>query len=563
MKQLIINKLYIFSVKEKRSYSIPFFRGRNIITSSGIDGTKRGKSVILKSIYHTLGADCYYEDKWNINDKIFIMDFSVENENYYIFRNQGLFKIYEKTPFKEIFRTISRHELASYLKGIFDFAVELPNRDGNLEIAPPAYNYILNYLDQDKMDGTNFTSFKSLSQYADYKDKVLYYHFNVYNKEYYTIVRQIEDLSIECEKLGENVTLNQNMVVRVNKNINNSDYSVNMDNLQSEIENTKEEYSKIVKKLSKTKKILIRLRNEKEDLILHMNDLDIFTRNVDGDIKKIVNHECPYCHSAIVDQMELRIEKYNTVEDALFLKTELEASLIEIERKINKEELRYKEHLEKLQKYEERLKINTSEVEDVLRYKGFIEIRESLVKELGELTSELNEKNNNLDDLKKQRKKYDEAKKKVNKKYYELMVADKFRFGLVEIEDKKLENIKSTFVAGGSNKPIATIIWYINLLKLRREFNEEAIQFPIVFDSPSNAEIDMEKKHELLEYLFKVMGEETQLIVSTLGFTKDEFPDIKFSNVIELNNDKYKLLSEEEFEQDKSFLFQFMTEAEL
>lgn len=59
------------------------------------------------------------------------------------------------------------------------------------------------------------------------------------------------------------------------------------------------------------------------------------------------------------------------------------------------------------------------------------------------------------------------------------------------------------------------------------------------------------------------MGEETQLIVSTLGFTKDEFPDIKFSNVIELNNDKYKLLSEEEFEQDKSFLFQFMTEAEL
>lgn len=185
------------------------------------------------------------------------------------------------------------------------------------------------------------------------------------------------------------------------------------------------------------------------------------------------------------------------------------------------------------------------------------------MKELGELTSELNEKNNNLDDLKKQRKKYDEAKKKVNKKYYELMVADKFRFGLVEIEDKKLENIKSTFVAGGSNKPIATIIWYINLLKLRREFNEEAIQFPIVFDSPSNAEIDMEKKHELLEYLFKVMGEETQLIVSTLGFTKDEFPDIKFSNVIELNNDKYKLLSEEEFEQDKSFLFQFMTEAEL
>ena len=519
--------------------------------------------MLFRSIYYTLGADCYFEDKWNVNDKIFIMDFSVANVNYYIFRNQRLFKIYEKQPFIEIFQTISRHELAEFLKNIFDFAVELPNREGILEIAPPAYNYILNYLDQDKMDGTNFTSFKGLTQYADFKDKVLYYHFNVYNKDYYSIVKQIENLSSECEKLEKDVILNQNMVARVNRNINNSNYSVNMDNLQSEIEKSKEEYAIIIDKLSRTKKILINLRNEKEDLISHMNSLDIFTKNINNDIKKIVNHECPYCHSVIADQMELRIENYNTVEDALFLKTELEASLIEIERKINKEEDRYREHLEKLQKYEERIKINTQEVEDVLKYKGYIEIRESLLKELGELTSNLNKKKNSLDDKKKKRKEYNEAKNKVNNKYYKLMVADKLRFGLVEIEDKKLEDIKSTFVAGGSNKPIATIIWYINLLKLRREFNKEAIQFPIVLDSPNNVETDEEKKHELLKYLFEIVDDDTQLIVSTLGFTQDEFPDISFSNVIELNNEKYKLLLENEFEQEKSFLFQFMSKAEL
>lgn len=563
MKQLIINKLHIFSIKEKKARSIPFLKGRNIITSSSIDGTKRGKSVILKSIYHTLGADCYYEDKWNVNDKIFILDFSVEDVDYYIFRNQRLFKIYDKSDFKEIFRTISRHELAEFLKDIFDFAVELPNRAGNLEVAPPAYNYILNYLDQDEMDGTSFTSFKGLGQYTDFKDKVLYYHFNVYNKDYYSIVKQIEDLSSECEKIEKDVILNQNMVVRVNKSINNSDYSINMDNLQNEIEKSKEEYVEIVEKLSRTKKILINLRNEKEDLISHMNGLDIFAKNINKDIKKIVNHECPYCHSVISDQMELRIEKYNTVEDALFLKTELEASLIKIERKIKKEEERYREHLEKLQEYEERIKINSQEVEDVLKYKGYIEIRESLVKELGELTSTLNGKKSSLDNLKRDRKKYDEAKKKVNNKYYELMITDKLRFGLEEIEDKKLENIKTTFIAGGSNKPIATIIWYINLLKLRREFNKEAIQFPIVLDSPNNVETDEEKKHELLKYLFETVGNDTQLIVSTLGFKQNEFPDISFSNVIELSNEKYKLLSENEFEKEKIFLFQFMEETEL
>ena len=36
--------------------------------------------------------------------------------------------------------------------------------------------------DQDKIDGTKFNSFQYLTQYSDYKENVLYYHFNVYNE---------------------------------------------------------------------------------------------------------------------------------------------------------------------------------------------------------------------------------------------------------------------------------------------------------------------------------------------------------------------------------------------
>ena len=55
--------------------------------------------------------------------------------------------------------------------------------------------------------------------------------------------------------------------------------------------------------------------------------------------------------------------------------------------------------------------------------------------------------------------------------HYELMLVAKNQFNLEEIKDKSFEKITNSFKGGGSNKPIATVIWYINLLKLRKEFN--------------------------------------------------------------------------------------------
>ncbi len=74
------------------------------------------------------------------------------------------------------------------------------------------------------------------------------------------------------------------------------------------------------------------------------------------------------------------------------------------------------------------------------------------------------------------------------------MINDKLKFGLKEIEDKRFENINRVFSAGGSNKPIATIIWYLNMLKIKYKFNSEAIKFPLILDSPNNVELDDEKK---------------------------------------------------------------------
>lgn len=559
MLKLTIKELFIFSITEKRAKHVKFIDKINVITSSKQNGTKKGKSAIMKSIYHTLGADCFFEDKWNINDKVNILRFTIDMTDYYLLRYQRLFKLYTVKDKKEVFRTCNRTELAEKLGDLFEFKVMLPNKEtGNIEVTPPAFNYLLNYIDQDGMDGSKFQSFVSLQQYSDYKDKVLYYHFGVYTEDYYKIIKDIEEIEEKIQSMQEKIKVCQSMILRINNELHDCDYSADLDALETELEINKKEYVEHRAKLVKCKKKLIKYRNAREDILSSIADISEFSKEVSAEVNKIMKHECPFCHSEISDNVEFRIRSYNSIEDALFMKAGLEEDLAELERKIDKEENKYRDYLEMMESYEKRLNSYNDGISDILKYKGFIEMKDSLIKELGEITSQVKENEETLDIEKKKKKQYDAEKKKVNERYYNLMMYDKNRFGLKEISENKLKDIKSIIKAGGSNKPIATIIWYMNLLRIKREFNKNAIIFPIVFDSPNNAETDEEKRRELLQYLFDSVEDDTQLIISTLGFDEKEFSNVEISQVINLDNDKYQVLNTEDYDKYKKLFVSLM-----
>ena len=559
MRKLVIKELFVFSIKEKKGKHVVFSDKINVISSSKINGTKRGKSAIMKSIYHTLGADCYFEDKWNINDKVNILRFTVDDKAYYILRYQRLFKLYDGLNRSEIYRTSSRTELSMMFGELFKFKVMLPNKEsGNIEVTPPVYNYLLNYIDQDGMDGSKFLSFSGLQQYSDYKDKVLYYHLGVYTEDYYNIIKAMDCIEAELGILKDKIGMNQKIVQRINVDIKNNDYSSDLEALEKEIEINKNEYKEYMSRLVKCKKTLLKYRNIKEDMLESLSEIAEFSKGIEGEVKSILKHECPYCHSEIEDNVELRIYSYNSIEDALFVKAGLEEDLADLERKIAVEENRYREQLEILNLYERKLNSYNEEISDILKYKGYIEMRDSLIKELGELVSEARSKEEELEIKRKKKKQFDVAKKKVNDRYYNLMLHDKKRFVLKEISESKLKDIKSTIKAGGSNKPIATVIWYMNLLKIKREFNEEAILFPVVFDSPNNVETDDEKRRELFNYLFETIDGDTQLILSSLGFDKSEFINVEIDQTINLENEKYQLLNKEDYENYKELFIQLM-----
>ena len=547
MNKLIFKTLYIFSSREKKAKMVSFSSGTNIITSSSVDGTKRGKSLITKCLYHTMGADCFFEPIWEDNDKTYILNFDIDGTEYYMYRCSSLFKLFDSDK-NVIFKTTHRNELGEKLKTIFNFAVQLPKREEErLEITPPAYSYLLYFLDQDRILGTQFSSFDKLEQYPDFKENVLYYHFGAFDERYYEIERQLEKIHEEVKTIHKRKEISEGMYEKVISSIRDVSYTQSLELLRRDVERTKEQYISIANELSKTRTNLINLRNERAEVLASLEALKMLDRDNEKQIKALNNHVCPFCSSSLADTVALRISKYNTSEDIILLSNNMQITISDIERKIAKQETEYKKWLDELKKYEESLSEKHGEIDDVLAHKGFIEIKDEIIRELHILRERIDELTQQEKTLKAEERTYIEIKNRINTRYYELMMVAKNQFNLEEIKDKSFEKITNSFRGGGSNKPIATVIWYINLLKLRKEFNPSAIDFPVVFDSPNNAETDLEKKGQLYKYIVENTPKDNQLIVSGIGYENEHTFGIAFDKVIHLDNEKYHLLCSEDY----------------
>lgn len=558
---LTFDQIYIFDINKEEAYTQTFYKGLNIIISSEVDGTDRGKSVLLRSLYHSLGAEANFDSKWNEKDKVYILKFSVDDNKYSIYRSKRLFKIFDDEN-QLIFKTIHRSELAKFLGELFSFTIFLPNKNTKqLEVAPPAYSFILNYLDQDKYEGTKFSSFNNLAQYSNFKINVIYTHLDIYNKDYFELIKQKEEIESKIKTTKEEIQELDKLKNRTLAMLKGFSCPETSNALENELKIESKEYSLLMNKMSEIRNKLVELRNQLEEQKIALNQINKFAKKQEKEIKNILlTHICPECHTILNDTINIRSKRYNNVDNATELKDIINVESIKIKDEIEKYEKDYSELAVHLKEHNEKISSSRKEINNYIKFKGLNDLIDKINEDLLFNNGIVLQAQDDIKPIKKEIKEISQRIKSVDEDYYCLIDKLKNRFNLNELDDTSYQNLSKNFCASGSNKPLSTVIWYLTLNDLKQKYNSKEIEFPMVFDSPNNVETDQEKKIALIKFILESSNKFNQMIISSIGFSKNEYEIDSEVHIKVLDNDKYHLLNELDYIQNYEIL-KYMNDA--
>ena len=256
---IIFKEITITDIIEKTSKKVVFASQRNLITS---DSNGKGKSTIMKALYHSLGANSAFDD--NINKKAMIFDVSISFNDiiYRVVRYIDQYLVFKDGRLEMTCRYGNIAELSEYYKKEFGMYVYLKDRAGGLPIAPPAYSFIPYYLDQDCSWKKEQMPFDSLGQYEKLsKNDLYYYHLSIFNDLYNEIKSKSKEQEILCKNLEEEIAQTQNVYMQLKEQIGSTSICINEQEIEVLISHMSRKINDIFVLFNKVKNELFVLEN--------------------------------------------------------------------------------------------------------------------------------------------------------------------------------------------------------------------------------------------------------------------------------------------------------------
>ncbi len=140
MKRVEFNDILIADIERHTARYVTFDSGLNVVTSND--------NHMVKSLYHTLGADVEFDRPWDLSSKVMAVRMSVDDKVYRIVRQGGSLAVFDEGQLVLLTNSITK-KLAPKLAEIYDFSVYLTEKsdDKKVVFAPPAFTYMPYYID--------------------------------------------------------------------------------------------------------------------------------------------------------------------------------------------------------------------------------------------------------------------------------------------------------------------------------------------------------------------------------------------------------------------------------
>lgn len=548
MKKVKIKEMLLLSKTEKKAKKILFHPKVTVI--KGVNHV--GKSSLIKSIYTTFGADPEISHpKWKNADVISMVKFSVEDNNYSILRRNKSYIVIDHS--KDILNTFESvtHGLGPYLASIFGIKMKTFDRNNELITPPPAYFFLPFYIDQDSGWKKNWSSFSNLSQLKpNWKRDIAYFHTGIKPNEFYEIQSKIEMHTKDNNELKSEREMTKNILKKITNNIDHSIFEIDLARFKQEIEELTNHYNDIKSEGEKFKEKIVRLKNYKMTIENQILIVERSIKELLADYEFALEEEdiieCPTCGTDFENSFSERFSIAKDEERCKDLLIEKKLELNEVEKILNNEYTAFYNNNELIKKIKNTLEKKQEKIKlkDVIQYEGKKELKDIVDTEIKNLNNNILENEGVIEDLKEERKKFEDRKrenniKKTYKEYMNLYLED---LDVNTIPERSYATVYANIKESGSGLPRALLAYYYSFLNTIGEYST-SIFFPIVIDSPNQQDQDEKNLLKMIKLIFEEKPEGSQLILGTVALPKNMKIDGK---IIELT-DKYSLLQSNEY----------------
>ena len=556
MQNLLFKKLVLISQREGKARILNFHPRTTVLTGDN----DTGKSSIIKSLFQTFGAVTSTHDVWANANVTSIVQFSVNQTDYFILRQGKIFTIFDESsqPVAQ-FSSIS-NGLGPFLANLFQFGLVLNDKSGQSRIPTPAFLFLPYYFDQDRSWQANWNSFERLKQFSSFRQDLVEYHTGVRPNEFYIAKGKQGKLQRSKEELLAEQAVLRNIKSQLSEKLQNISFKVKLDDFRDEITQLLVECETIRKTAEVVKKRLVQLHNERIDIQARIEIVKQSLKEICADfkfLKKCESHiECPSC-GAEYDNNFKEIFSIAIDEDKCQeLLISLTESLDAVKKKIALESSLHSQHEEAIARIEGILAIRREEVQlkDLIEAESKKQVSEVLKEKAESLTSDLTGIQNQLDEIKKELEKLTDkdVKTKIVEQFRRLMKENLFKLHVHKLSESSYKNLHCKISEQGSDLPRALLAYGFSILSVMRD-HTSSVFCPIVIDSPIQQEPDKDNHQRILKFIRDNRPDESQLILA-VGDTKD----IKFDGDTVILTEKNSVMTPEQFNEGQEIMDPFL-----
>ena len=543
---LIVSAITMVDLTNREAKKIPFLPGKNLLTS---EHNHLGKSVIMKSIYYTLGAEVYYPTPIKKLNFLTYVDFLLNDHQYRVARLKNTFVIYCDNIFDKCYASVTDFE--NRLSELFELEINLVGKDpaGTITKCPPAFYYLPYYVDQENGWGATSASFDRVAQFDLRQRKNSYFfHLGAFDSSYVEISRRNKANTRQIEALVKETEKYHTVIETLESGINEVQMTFDTQSLELVISHRKQEIQKLLKELTHIRSRLLKAEDNMMQITHEKDLLSKYIKKKTLDTKLVADEsvECPWCGTVFRPALVQKLEKEYLHESLLEDYTVASTEQIRLEKQIRKLKNDFSAKQQRLADFEKELASDREVYNAYVKSKATNQILQEYWSKINENTLQIERLRGDNADINQQLSFYKQEKEQVNTAYQENL--DKLLLGLDIPSDQVEKNSEpgTHIIISGAYGPRCKIAQILAFVETQHTAAPELITFTVVIDSPNALEQDNDHLESIIRTLFTWDKTENQIIVASIQ-GKDIASKIKDVNIITLTNPQNHLFSSDEY----------------